>query len=170
MGQPRPLFHVLLSFRTENFSSQQDSNSDRRSRGRERWPLDHHHGHRILKLLMLVLVKIKGETVAILWERGNWINFLFKRPFFRTSSRRWRSSSSATGAASSRPSASWSSGTRPSRHSSRKTSGKSKVNFHFQLSSWRCELSFRMFDDDKSRMFQFNNKYKRITASVLTQA
>ena len=156
MGQPRPLFLLFSSFRKENFSSHLDSNSDCQSRRRECWPLDHHHGRRILKLLMLVLVKIKGKNVAILWERGNWINFSFKRPFFRTSSRRWRSSSSATAAASSRPSASWSSGTRPSRHSSRKTSGKSKVNFHFQLSSWRCELSFRMFDDDKSRMFQFN--------------
>ena len=35
------------SFRTENyFSSQQDSNSDRRSRRRERWPLDHHLAQR----------------------------------------------------------------------------------------------------------------------------
>ena len=36
IGQPRPLFHLFLSFRTENFSSQQDSNSDRQSRRQER--------------------------------------------------------------------------------------------------------------------------------------
>ena len=35
MGQPRPLFRLFLSFRTENLSSQQDSNSDRRSRRQE---------------------------------------------------------------------------------------------------------------------------------------
>ena len=37
-------FHLFSSFRTENLSSQQDSNSDCRSRRQERWPLDHHHG------------------------------------------------------------------------------------------------------------------------------
>ena len=39
MGQPRPLFHLFLSFHTENFSSQLDSNSDRRSKRQEHWPL-----------------------------------------------------------------------------------------------------------------------------------
>ena len=31
-----------------HFRSQRDSNSDRRSRRQERWPLDHHHGQRNL--------------------------------------------------------------------------------------------------------------------------
>ena len=42
-GQPRPLFHLFLSFCTENLSCQQESNSDRWSIRRGRWPLDHHH-------------------------------------------------------------------------------------------------------------------------------
>ena len=45
MGQPRPLFCLFSFFRTENLlSSQRDSNSDRRSIRKGRWPLDHHHG------------------------------------------------------------------------------------------------------------------------------
>ena len=44
MGQPRPLFCLFLSYRTENLSSQQDSNSDRWSRRQDCGPLDHHHG------------------------------------------------------------------------------------------------------------------------------
>ena len=52
MGQPRPPFRLFSSFRTVNLlSSQQDSNSDRRSRRQERWPLDHHHGPNILSIL-----------------------------------------------------------------------------------------------------------------------
>ena len=44
MGQPRPIFCLFSSLTTENyFSSHQDSNLDRRSRGRVRRPLDHHH-------------------------------------------------------------------------------------------------------------------------------
>ena len=43
--EPTPVsFCLFLSFCTENFSSQQDSNSDHRSRRRGRWPLDHHLG------------------------------------------------------------------------------------------------------------------------------
>ena len=41
MGQPQPLFHLFSSFRTEKFSCQQDSNSDRQSRMRELRPPDH---------------------------------------------------------------------------------------------------------------------------------
>ena len=44
MGQPRPLFCLFSSFRTENLSSQQDSNSNCMSRRLECWPVDHHHG------------------------------------------------------------------------------------------------------------------------------
>ena len=43
MGQPRPLFHLFLLFRTIKLSSLQDSNSDWRSRRQARWPLDHHY-------------------------------------------------------------------------------------------------------------------------------
>ena len=50
MGQPRPLFGLFSSFRTENLSSQYDSNSDHRSRRQERWPLDHHHGPNLSSL------------------------------------------------------------------------------------------------------------------------
>ena len=42
MDQPKPLFHLFMSFRTENSSSQRDSNLDHWSRRQERWPLDHH--------------------------------------------------------------------------------------------------------------------------------
>ena len=45
MGQPRPLFCLFLSIRTENLSSQQDSNSDCQSRRQERWPLGHQPRH-----------------------------------------------------------------------------------------------------------------------------
>ena len=48
MGPPRPLFVYFRSFQTQivqkNYRLQRDSNSDRRSRRRARWPLDHHHG------------------------------------------------------------------------------------------------------------------------------
>ena len=48
MGQPRPLFCLFLFFSItilqKNCRPQRDSNSDRRSRRRARWPLDHHHG------------------------------------------------------------------------------------------------------------------------------
>ena len=40
-------FRLFLSFRTAHLSSQQDSNSDCRSRRQERWPLDHHQGPKI---------------------------------------------------------------------------------------------------------------------------
>ena len=45
MDQPSRLasFCLFLSFRTENFSSQQDSNSHSRSSRQGLWPLDHHH-------------------------------------------------------------------------------------------------------------------------------
>ena len=44
MSQTKASFCLFSSFRTENSSSQRDSNSDRRSGRQERWPLDHHHG------------------------------------------------------------------------------------------------------------------------------
>ena len=44
MGLPQSLFWLFSSFRTENLSSRQDSNSDCRSRRQECRPLDHHHG------------------------------------------------------------------------------------------------------------------------------
>ena len=50
-------FHLFLSFCTENLSSQQDSNSDCRSRRQERWPLDHHHGPEIECLKIFDLKK-----------------------------------------------------------------------------------------------------------------
>ena len=47
MGQPLTLFVYFHSFQTKiyrkNLRFQLDSNSDCRSRGRARWPLDHHH-------------------------------------------------------------------------------------------------------------------------------
>ena len=44
MGQSRPIFSFIIVFYTENFSGQQDSSSDHRSRRQERWSLDRHHG------------------------------------------------------------------------------------------------------------------------------
>ena len=49
MGQPRPLFwFIFVLFKHKFYRKyrrlQWDSNSDRQSRRRARWPLDHHHG------------------------------------------------------------------------------------------------------------------------------
>ena len=49
MGQPRPLFvYFFRSFQQQfyrkNCRFQRESNSDRRSRRRARWQLNHHHG------------------------------------------------------------------------------------------------------------------------------
>ena len=47
LGQPRPLFVYFRSFQQQfyrkNCRLQRESNSDRWSRRRARWPLDHHH-------------------------------------------------------------------------------------------------------------------------------
>ena len=48
MSQTKASFCLFSSFRTENSSSQRDSNSDRRSGRQERWPLDHHGPSSIL--------------------------------------------------------------------------------------------------------------------------
>ena len=48
MVQPRPLFCLFslfsITISQKNCRPQWDSNLDRRSRRRARWPLDHHHG------------------------------------------------------------------------------------------------------------------------------
>ena len=62
--QPQPLFYLFLSFRRENFSSQQDSNLDRRSRRQERGPLDHHHGP-ISRLTLLMAEEQKSLLVGL---------------------------------------------------------------------------------------------------------
>ena len=46
VDQPQPLFHLFLSFRSENFSSQEDSNLDHRNWRWGRWPLDRSPRHR----------------------------------------------------------------------------------------------------------------------------
>ena len=56
---PASLFVYFRSFQTQilhkNSSLQRDSNSDRRSRRRARWPLDHHHGPTLeIKLQLFV--------------------------------------------------------------------------------------------------------------------
>ena len=66
VGQPRPLFCLFLSFRTENLSSQQDSNLDCRSRRQERWPLDHHHGPSSWKILLTSTFTI-FQVLSINW-------------------------------------------------------------------------------------------------------
>ena len=65
MGQPRPLFrHVsffLSTFYRQNYRLQQDSNSDRRSRRRPRWPLDHHH---VPCVIVLFALKENGKNLG----------------------------------------------------------------------------------------------------------
>ena len=67
VGQPRPVFCLFLFFSNtillkKNWRSQRDSKSDRQSRRRARWPLDHHHGpnysvcYFLLGLSMLVMI------------------------------------------------------------------------------------------------------------------
>ena len=60
-------FHLFSSFRTEHLRSQQDSNSDCRSRRQERWPLDHHHGPRPPNLE-------KGQIESSLVSQVAWLS------------------------------------------------------------------------------------------------
>ena len=63
MGQPRPPFWLVLSFRAENLSSQQDWNSDHQSRRHKCWPLDHHLGPNPDKL------SLPSNDLVMTWEK-----------------------------------------------------------------------------------------------------
>ena len=68
MGQSQPLFVYFVLFKhkfyRKNCRRQQDSNSDRRSRRRVRWPLDHHHGPISSSYTCLVIIKPVKQEVS----------------------------------------------------------------------------------------------------------
>ena len=64
MGQPRPLFPLFSSY-----SHQQDSNSDRWSRRRGRWPLDHHHGPKKDMWLLLPISTLEFQRSVNLRQK-----------------------------------------------------------------------------------------------------
>ena len=80
MGQQRPLSVYFRSFQTnilqKNYRLQLDSNSDRRSRRRARWPLGHHHGPSIIFFICEILL-LSSSLVLVLTQKASHLYFFF---------------------------------------------------------------------------------------------
>ena len=69
IGQPRSLFCLFSFFSTNNLQKncrlQRDSNSDRWSRRRAHWPLDHHHGTCSSYFYWRILIRLPGNDLHV---------------------------------------------------------------------------------------------------------